>query len=58
MIANANDVAMYLLETGLVAGVSGEAFGDPSCIRFSYATSQAKISEAMRRVKEAVAKLR
>ena len=58
VIANADDVAMYLLETGHVAGVSGEAFGDPSCIRFSYATSQAKISEAMRRVKEAVAKLR
>jgi aspartate aminotransferase len=58
VIANADDVAMYLLETGHVAGVSGEAFGDPSCIRFSYATSQANISEAMRRVKEAVAKLR
>ncbi len=58
VIANADDVAMYLLETGHVAGVSGEAFGDPSCIRFSYATSQAKISEAMRRVKEALAKLR
>jgi aspartate aminotransferase len=58
VIANADDVAMYLLETGHVAGVSGEAFGDPSCIRFSYATSQAKITEAMRRVKDAVAKLR
>lgn len=57
-IANADDVAMYLLEEGHVAGVSGEAFGDSSCIRFSYATSQDKITEAMRRVKEAVAKLR
>ena len=56
-IANADDVAMYLLEEGHVAGVSGEAFGAPLCIRFSYATSQAKISEAMRRVKEAVEQL-
>lgn len=57
LIANADDVAMYLLEVGHVAGVSGEAFGDPSCIRFSYATSQAKIAEAMQRVREAVLKL-
>lgn len=57
VIANADDVAMYLLEEGHVAGVTGEAFGDPSCVRFSYATSQDKITEAMRRVKAAVEKL-
>ena len=57
MIANADDVAMYLLEEGHVAGVSGESFGDSSCIRFSYATSQDKIAEAMRRVKAAIQKL-
>jgi len=57
IIDNAGDVAMYLLEEGHVAGVTGEAFGDPSCIRFSYATSQDKITEAMRRVKAAVEKL-
>ncbi len=57
VLANADEVAMYLLEVGHVAGVSGEAFGDPSCVRFSYATSQEKISEAMRRIKAAVAKL-
>ncbi len=57
VIANASDVAMYLLEVGHVAGVTGEAFGDPSCVRFSYATSQDKITEAMHRVKAAVEKL-
>ncbi len=57
VIANADDVAMYLLEEGHVAGVTGEAFGDPSCVRFSYATSQDKISEAMRRIKAAILKL-
>ena len=56
-IADADQMAMYLLEEGHVAGVSGSAFGDPSCIRFSYATSQDKITEAMRRIKAAVEKL-
>ncbi len=57
-IENADDLAMYLLEEGHVAGVSGAAFGDPQSIRFSYATSEDKIQEAMRRVKEAVEKLK
>ena len=57
-IANGNDLAMYILETGHVAGVSGDAFGAPDCIRFSYATSEDKIAEAMRRVKEAVSLLK
>ena len=39
VINNATDLAMYLLEVGHVATVSGDAFGDPECIRFSYATS-------------------
>lgn len=57
-IANADDLAMYLLEEALVASVSGTAFGAPDCIRFSYATSDEKLTEAMRRVKSAVEKLR
>lgn len=58
VIANADDLAMYLLEEGHVAGVTGEAFGAPDCIRFSYATSEEKITEAMRRVKAAVENLK
>ena len=57
VIANADDLAMYLLEEALVASVSGAAFGAPSCIRFSYAAADDKITEAMRRVKAAVEKL-
>ena len=57
VIANADDLAMYLLEEALVASVSGAAFGAPSCIRFSYAAADDKIAEAMRRVKAAVEKL-
>ena len=54
VIANADDLAMYILEEGHVAGVSGAAFGAPESIRFSYATSDDRIIEAMQRVKAAV----
>ena len=57
VISNADELAMYLLEKGHVAGVTGAAFGAPDCIRFSYATSEEKIVEAMRRVKAAVEEL-
>lgn len=57
VIANADDLAMYLLEEALVASVSGAAFGAPNCIRFSYATSDEKLVEAMKRVKAVVEKL-
>ena len=57
MIAGAADLAMYLLEVGHVACVGGAAFGAPECIRMSYATSDENIIEAMRRIKEALAKL-
>ncbi len=57
VISNADDLAMYLLEEALVASVSGVAFGAPDCVRFSYATADEKIVEAMRRVKAAVEKL-
>lgn len=56
-IENSGDLAMYLLEEGHVAAVGGTAFGAPNCLRFSYATSDENIVEAMNRVKEALAKL-
>ena len=56
-INNAADMAMYLLEVAHVACVGGGAFGAPDCIRMSYATSDENIIEAMRRIKEALAKL-
>lgn len=58
VIENAGDLAMYLLEEGHVASVGGTAFGAPNCLRFSYATSDENIVEAMQRVKEALARLK
>ena len=57
-INNSTDLAMYLLEEAHVATVGGDAFGDPDCFRMSYATSDDNIREAMRRIKEALGKLR
>lgn len=57
-IQDANQLVTYLLQEGHVACVSGSAFGEDNCIRFSYATSEDLITEAMRRVKEALAKLK
>ncbi|MDR0572762.1 MAG: pyridoxal phosphate-dependent aminotransferase [Tannerella sp.] len=56
-INDAADIAMYLLEAGHVATVGGAAFGAPKCIRLSYATSDENIIEAIKRIKEALAKL-
>ena len=56
-IHDANDLVTYLLQEAHVALVSGSAFGEDNCIRISYATSEELITEAMRRVKEALAKL-
>jgi len=56
-INNATDLAMYLLEVAHVATVSGDAFGDPECIRLSYATSDDNLRESMRRIKDALGKL-
>lgn len=58
VINNSMDFALYLLEVGHVATVGGDAFGSPECFRMSYATSDENIIEAIRRIKEAVAKLR
>ena len=57
-IQNSTDLAMYLLEEGHVATVGGDAFGDPECFRMSYATSDDNIREAMRRIKEVLARLK
>jgi aspartate aminotransferase len=56
-INNADDLAMYLLEVGHVACVGGTSLGAPECIRMSYATSDENILEAIKRIKEALAKL-
>ena len=57
-IANDSDLAMYLLEKGHVATVSGDAFCAPGYLRLSYATSDENLVEAFRRIKEALAKLK
>lgn len=57
-IEDAGDLAMYLLEEGHVATVGGAAFGAPDCLRFSYATSDDNLKEALRRIKETLAKLK
>ena len=53
-INNATDMSLFLLEEALVATVTGEAFGNPDCIRISYAASQDNIKEAIKRIKEAL----
>jgi aspartate aminotransferase len=53
-INTASDFSLYLLEEAKVATVTGEAFGDPNCIRLSYAASDTEIKEAMRRIKESL----
>lgn len=53
-INNATDFSMYLLEEALVATVTGDAFGNPDCIRISYAASQEQLIEAIKRIKLAV----
>lgn len=58
VINNSVDLSMYLLNEGHVALVPGNAFGDPDCIRFSYATSSDLLIEAVKRIKEALALLK
>ena len=57
-IETSADLAMFLLEEGHVACVGGVAFGAPECIRFSYATSDSNLIEAMKRVKATLEKLK
>lgn len=53
-INNAEDFSMYLLAEANVATVTGDAFGDPNCIRLSYATNEDILTEAIKRIKDAV----
>lgn len=57
-IQSAGDLSLYLLDEALVAVVTGEAFGDPNCIRLSYATSEDILTEAIKRIKTALEKLK
>lgn len=56
-IKNANDLSLFLLDEAKVALVTGEAFGNPNCIRISYAASEKVLEEAMKRIKEALSKI-
>ena len=57
-INNSSDFCMYLIEEANVATVPGEAFGSPENFRLSYATSDDLLTEAIKRIKEAVEKLK
>lgn len=50
VITNAQDLCLFILNKGLVATVPGDAFGDPNCIRISYASSEEVLIEAMQRI--------
>jgi aspartate aminotransferase len=57
-IKNAADFSMYLLNTAHVSSVMGDAFGEPKCVRFSFANSMPNIEKAWMRIKDALAKLK
>ncbi len=57
-IGNASDFSMYLLNTAHVSSVMGDAFGEPACVRFSFANSMGNIEKAWGRIKDALAKLK
>ena len=57
LIKDSDDLMWYLLEEAHVAAVSGNAFGTPECIRFSYATSEENIRKAMKRIADALRRL-
>ncbi len=58
VIENGNDLCMYILNKSFVALVPGSAFGDPNCIRISYAASKEVLIEAVNRIKNALAELK
>ena len=58
VIANAADFSMYLLNKANVSSVMGDAFGEPKCVRFSFANSMEKIEEGWKRIKAALEKLK
>jgi aspartate aminotransferase len=57
-ISSSDDLALYLLDIAQVATVGGDAFGAPDCIRISYATSDDLIVEAVKRIKQALKRLK
>ena len=57
VITNAADLSMYLLNTAHVSSVMGDAFGEPKCVRFSFANNMEKIEEGWKRIKVALDKL-
>ncbi len=57
IVNTATDLSLFLLDEGLIALVTGEAFGDGNCIRLSYAASESVLIEALKRIKETLAKL-
>ena len=58
VVQNSGDLSMYLLNKAHVTSVMGDAFGEPNCIRFSFANSMKNIEEGWRRIKEALAQLK
>ncbi|MES2276871.1 MAG: pyridoxal phosphate-dependent aminotransferase [Bacteroidota bacterium] len=58
VINDSDDLSIFLLEEGHVATVGGDSFGDPKSIRISYAAAEDKLIEAVRRIKEALGKLK
>jgi len=58
VINNASDFCMYLLNNAHVSSVMGDAFGEPNCVRFSFANSMEKIEEGFKRISKAVEKLK
>jgi aspartate aminotransferase len=57
LVRDADDLSLYLLAEAQVSTVSGVAFGNERCIRLSYATSDAKIREAVSRIGKALSQL-
>ncbi|MBS1579165.1 MAG: pyridoxal phosphate-dependent aminotransferase [Bacteroidetes bacterium] len=57
-INNSADFSMYILNTAHVSCVMGDAFGEPNCVRFSFANSTTNIERAWARIKDALAKLK
>lgn len=57
-IRNASDFSMYLLNVAHVSSVMGDAFGEPLCVRFSFANSMENIEKAWSRIKAALSKLK
>ncbi len=58
VIKNSADFSMYLLNTAHVSSVMGDAFGEPACVRFSFANSMGNIEKAWGRIREALARLK